>query len=51
MDGIAYSDMKGRTVATAQSLSAATARIVQPRYKGMLSGMATIAREEGIRVS
>ncbi|KAF9145198.1 mitochondrial thiamine pyrophosphate transporter [Mortierella sp. GBA39] len=47
-EGIGYSDMKGRIVATADSL-AATARIVQPRYKGMLSGMATIAREEGIR--
>ncbi|KAG9066401.1 mitochondrial thiamine pyrophosphate transporter [Linnemannia hyalina] len=47
-EGIGYSDMKARATATADSL-AATARIVQPRYKGMLSGMATIAREEGIR--
>ncbi|KAG0297601.1 mitochondrial thiamine pyrophosphate transporter [Linnemannia gamsii] len=47
--GITYSEMKGRNAVTAESLSAATARTVQPRYKGMLSGMATIAREEGIR--
>ncbi|KAF9141286.1 mitochondrial thiamine pyrophosphate transporter [Linnemannia schmuckeri] len=48
-EGIAYSELKGRTVAIADSLSAATARTVQPRYKGMLSGMTIIAREEGIR--
>ncbi|KAG0055078.1 mitochondrial thiamine pyrophosphate transporter [Linnemannia elongata] len=47
-EGIGYSNMKGRTAVTADSLAAA-ARTVQPRYNGMLSGMATIAREEGIR--
>lgn len=51
MDGIVYSDMTGRKTASTESLSATTTRKAQPRYKGMLSGMATIAREEGIRVS
>ncbi|KAF9935208.1 mitochondrial thiamine pyrophosphate transporter [Linnemannia zychae] len=41
---------KGRVAGTRESLvEVANARASPPRYKGMFSGMATIAREEGIR--
>ncbi|KAF9585386.1 mitochondrial thiamine pyrophosphate transporter [Lunasporangiospora selenospora] len=41
----------GSTIATAPAASATsrTLTIASPKYRGMLSGMATIAREEGIK--
>ncbi|KAG0301466.1 mitochondrial thiamine pyrophosphate transporter [Dissophora globulifera] len=39
----------GRTIEAAAQSTAARVTNAPPKYKGMLSGMATIAREEGVR--